>query len=359
MRKMMLLIFALISFVANSANLYSIGNGNWNDPTKWSYTSNGAPCGCVPNPNVDNIHVETDITMTSNIVIFNSLTVSGNLHTLTYNMDIKGGATLEVSGTLEVNNLKFFNGSFINVTSTGVIIVHGNLDNANNSDNVMIEGSISVSGTFNNGNGGDIIGSGSITASSFTGTGTTFGYTNEDIPPGTVSTGSLPITLLSFEIICNGNNSRTINWTTSSENNTNLFIIQSSYDGVFWVDIDTVQASYQSNTNKTYSITDNTNYGYPNIIYYQLYEVDIDGYTQIFWMNSSHCELTNIPEIYPNPINFGESLYISEYVKNIEVYDILGRQATCIFRDGEIEGLSSGLYLIITDGVKKYKIIVK
>jgi len=360
-KKNFVILFFLLSLNVFGINYYSIGNGNWSDPTMWSYTSGGISCGCTPPYSTsDNIHIETDITLTNNLSIKTggSLTISGNLHTLIYDLEIKGGGVLEVSGILEINNLNFFNGSFINITSTANVIVHGNLINSNNSDNVTIDGNITVSGTFDNGNGGDILGNGNISAGTFTGTGTTFGFENGIIPPGTtVSTGSLPIELGSFSINC-VDNYRVITFTTLSEHNVKHFIIQCSIDGTIWSDIQTIPAIGYSSAQQIYNWVDTEIYS--QTIYYQLFECDNDGYTKIFGTYASDCNLTSSEiNIYPNPVQHNNDIYVVGSINELKVYDIIGKEVPFKLKDDNtIQGLASGLYIIIVNGIRTFKLII-
>lgn len=255
--------------------------GSWDNSAYWSNTSNGSPCGCWPGSNPSSTtytYIETDMNMSVSITEFGYLSISTgkSLTSTTNSLEIKNGATLIVYGTLEVYDLTFYNGSIIDIKSGAVIIVHHNFTNNNNSDNVTINGSVSVSGVFSNGTGGVIIGSGVISATDYTGSGTTFGYTNSTIPDGsTISEGSLPVQLAYF-------NAQSVkgkvylNWTTMSEVNNNYFEVQRSEDAFNFNVLNQIAGAGNSNKIIDYNYIDEN--VYPNkIYYYRLKQVDFDG----------------------------------------------------------------------------------
>jgi len=285
MKKLILLILLQYLYaVVFSANTfyYSIVNGNWNAGTTWSSTSGGASCNCNPGTqpgSSDYQYIQTDVSL--NIATLKEkgyIEISANksLYTTVNNVEIQSTGTLIVYGTLEVNNLVFYNGSKITVHPGGKIIVHGNFTNNNNSDNVIINGSITVSGVFDNGNGGVVSGSGVISASSYTGNGTTFGYTNSDIPAGSsVSQGSLPVNLIYFN--ANVVQSKVyIQWTTASEINNNYFEIQRSEDAINFHTIAKIYGAGNSNSIINYEYIDEIS-PESNVYYYRLHQVDFNG----------------------------------------------------------------------------------
>lgn len=169
----------------------------------------------------------------------------------------------------------------------------------------------------------------------------------------------LPVDLSSTPTIqCNGS-SRTISWTTASEANTNYFILESSTEGMLWSNIATIPAAGWSNSLINYVYTDNIDYG--AVVYYQIREIDYDGYQKLFGVYYSLCEtVTGIVEIYPNPINEGESFIVNSKtdIASIDVVDILGREIHATFINGELSGLTSGIYFVTVNGTRTFKLIV-
>ncbi|MEI9943343.1 MAG: GEVED domain-containing protein [Chitinophagaceae bacterium] len=107
----------------------------------------------------------------------------------------------------------------------------------------------------------------------------------------------LPLTLTNFTV-ARQNNHAILNWSTSSELNTQSFIIERSTNGNNYVSIGTVAAAGNSNTTLHYNFTDNTTAA---VNYYRLKMLDIDGkftYSEIRLLNFSS---EKIIIVYPNP----------------------------------------------------------
>ncbi len=340
-RGVLLVLLISLSLTGISVDKYSILDGggipgNWTNGGYWSNSSGGAPSGVAPSSS-DNINVETDVTLNVNLIggdaISGILTINAgsSLSTTTKDIIIKTGGYLYVYGTLEVQNLQFDKNSVIYVGEGGVIIVHNTFANKNNSDNVKINGSVSAD-VFNNGQGGIVEGSGSITANAFEGSGTTFGVANKDIAPGsTVSEDLLPIELLGFTVKAIDNSKVELNWSTCTEINNDFFTIERSNDGVIFEEIDYIEGAGNSNRIINYSQIDyNPNNG---INYYRLKQTDFNGdfeYFNIEVVNLSIEKETSV-SLYPNPVNTNNlmSYSIDGLLNNLNVEiiinDMLGR----------------------------------
>ena len=86
----------------------------------------------------------------------------------------------------------------------------------------------------------------------------------------------LPISLVSFSGHNNGGNNL-LEWTTSSEANSNYFELQRSTDGINFVKAANIPAAGNSSTAKNYNYTDNISAINSNLFYYRLMQVDISG----------------------------------------------------------------------------------
>ncbi len=105
----------------------------------------------------------------------NTIIAVGNTVTLTGNLTVKNGVTLTVRGKLIASAVDFQNGSIVIVESGGILQV-SSLTNSNNSTNVTINGSLTISGNFTANTGSALSGSGTMNVSGTTsGTGTSFG----------------------------------------------------------------------------------------------------------------------------------------------------------------------------------------
>jgi hypothetical protein len=89
-------------------------------------------------------------------------------------------------------------------------------------------------------------------------------------------TDPLPIQLTSFNANCD-NGSALITWITQSELNNDHFTVERSPDGMTYQAIATVAGAGNSNTQRTYSVTDPE--PLPGTSYYRLSQTDFDGKT--------------------------------------------------------------------------------
>jgi alpha-tubulin suppressor-like RCC1 family protein len=117
-------------------------------------------------------------------------------------------------------------------------------------------------------------------------------------PSGTVV--CLPVNYIYFDGVNEGNINH-IRWATSSEQSSNYFELERSYDGVNWVTINKVKASGNANSVKEYSYDD---IGIKSgTIYYRIVETDFEGATS----STNVISITSKSEvaimIIPNPNN--------------------------------------------------------
>ncbi|HET6243431.1 MAG: T9SS type A sorting domain-containing protein [Bacteroidetes bacterium] len=368
------LSFCLILLIPSvfSATLYSRANGPYGTTGTWSIVSHVGPsCSCIPNNN------DIVIIGNGNNITFSTLIIigSGNVASLTVNtgsfltgngtsdIEIKTGGTLNIGGTVTTRNISFANGSIINVESTGVLIVTGNLTNNNNSSNVTFNGAISVSGNFNNGNGGDISGNGSLSVEgTINNTGTTFGCSGSNCCEGNPCTFSitLPIELLSFEAFSH-DNSIVLKWVTASETNNDFFTIEKTTDGIEFTEVHKLKAA--GNSRQIISYSQNDLHPFPGLSYYRLKQTDYDGkfsFSDLVAVNFDKKEMASF-SVFPNPAPIGSALNIliaGELNKEIliVVVDMSGREyySKVIVLDNNktvvaidpYDRLPSGVYLI-------------
>ncbi len=180
-----------------------------------------------------------------------------------------------------------------------------------------------------------------------------------DITPG----GSvLPIHLLFFNAVANGNREIALNWTTATELNTKLFEIQRSTDAVNFTKIGKVNAVNNSSTNKAYSYIDHNVLS--NVVYYyRLKLMDLDNTFNLSKIVSAKLQTTNTGEninIYPNPTIDHIIIDIDNFSNfhgyQIKIFNALGQpifqsivnnQLTYI--DSKIWGKSGVYFITITN----------
>jgi autotransporter-associated beta strand protein len=110
----------------------------------------------------------------------------------------------------------------------------------------------------------------------------------------------LPVDLISFQVSCD-QSTVNLEWTTASELNASHYIVQTSRDGVLWMDLAQVNAVGNSNIETNYLYSD-VYHGY--LVYYRLVQVDFDGNQEIFGPISSLCEnKQDYIKLFPNPIS--------------------------------------------------------
>ncbi|MGZ3864426.1 MAG: T9SS type A sorting domain-containing protein [Bacteroidia bacterium] len=118
---------------------------------------------------------------------------------------------------------------------------------------------------------------------------------------------SLPISLLSFSAVPDGNKKVDLNWTTQTEVNNKYFTVERSADGQNFTELENVTSKApHGNSNKklTYKLTDHSPLS--GVSYYRLKQTDYNGKSESF--NTVNVSLSNAGiqfMVYPNP-NSGE-----------------------------------------------------
>jgi hypothetical protein len=154
----------------------------------------------------------------------------------------------------------------------------------------------------------------------------------------------LPVELLSFDVNCEGGNTKEISWSTASERNSNYFSIEKSSDGVDWIEINRVEAAGNSSSIIQYSMIDSASD--ENTVYYRLNQVDNDGKNKLYDAQSIVCLENETVRIFPNPTTDGK-FSLSKDVE-YEIFDNIGNKINTIEK--------SGIYFILVEG-KLYKLI--
>ncbi|MBI4646278.1 MAG: T9SS type A sorting domain-containing protein, partial [Bacteroidia bacterium] len=190
----------------------------------------------------------------------------------------------------------------------------------------------------------------------------------------------LPVELLFFNCQCRGA-AVEFNWATASEMNNDYFTIERSSDGILFQPVHIEKGAGNSNTIITYSFINNvqTRHG---VSYFRLKQTDYDGnfkYSDEIYVNCSG-EALSAPAInvFPNPANQGESIYISfsalpDEEISVNIVNILGEQIYSeiipVIKDMSASAtyelnlyLTAGIYyFVVSAGSKRYyqKFIIK
>jgi len=135
----------------------------------------------------------------------------------------------------------------------------------------------------------------------------------------------VPLNLSSFNYIGH-NKAVELTWQTSTESNTNQFIVERSSDGINFSPIGTVKAAGTSNSIKQYNLMDNDP-GYLN--HYRLKQVNLDGsftYSQVLYVKFLNA---NPIKIVTNPVNNDLNIQVNSLTANagiLLIYDFHGKQ---------------------------------
>ncbi|MDZ4756512.1 MAG: T9SS type A sorting domain-containing protein [Bacteroidota bacterium] len=115
---------------------------------------------------------------------------------------------------------------------------------------------------------------------------------------------ALPVILSSFNLIKN-DKLVTLSWSTTSETSSELFMIQRSFDGVYFETINEQAAQGNSFTKINYSYTDSLN-DQTGTIYYKLLQKDVNQYAKsvgVKTINFNGAAILLPLTLYPNPAN--------------------------------------------------------
>lgn len=145
-------------------------------------------------------------------------------------------------------------------------------------------------------------------------------------------TNPLPVSLTKFTVDCE-NGSTFVRWTTESESNSSLFIIEKSQDLITWVEAGRHIAAGYSNQTINYEM--NFPSETASTTYFRLRQIDNNGEIQIFDSKGVQCDPNAIPvnesvNLYPNPTidNFTIDLVSADTYNEstVQVFDMSGRQ---------------------------------
>ena len=167
----------------------------------------------------------------------------------------------------------------------------------------------------------------------------------------------LPVQFTLFNAKC-VNKKVLLTWKTAQEQNSSHFDIEKGEDGIHWNVIGAVPATGNSNSERSYSFTDN-NPAQNN--YYRIAEHDLDGRSQFTSIVHSSCNTTNMFNLWPNPVHGKTFINITADNASqvmIKVFDSKGalvKMQRAIVLQGsnqisvDIKALSSGVYSLSVD----------
>ena len=181
-----------------------------------------------------------------------------------------------------------------------------------------------------------------------------------------ISTTPLPVTLLNFTASASDNQNVLLEWSTTSETNSQQFDIENSQDGKLWHLKGTVQAGGESSTKLLYNFEDMSPFSGTNL--YRLKMLDVDGTFSYSHIRNVTLLSDSRTTFYPNPVS--DKLYVKAgdltQVREITIYGISGTKvltAPSVSSTGiDVKSLQAGIYLVkmtMSNGVSEsQKIIV-
>jgi hypothetical protein len=175
---------------------------------------------------------------------------------------------------------------------------------------------------------------------------------------GYSSNTPLPITLLDFDASCQESDSISVTWTTASEIQNKLFVVEQSENALNWTAIGEQNGAVNSNAVIRYDRTFMPRY--KGASYLRLKQIDLNGQVKTFDPIFLNCTkaLENNFSMSPNPANdFTELTFTSDTDGQVvlSVYSISGqliKQHTAGFRRGstsvriDMSELPAGVYYL-------------
>jgi len=245
---------------------------------------------------------------------------------------------LNVTGTLTIHgNVTMGDDAVLDIS--GNVSVGGNFTGGTDAM-VNVDGTLDVTGTIDTGAGSVLTGTGTVTTGSCTG------------DPDFCSGGPLPIELAYF----NGrgkSSSIILNWTTTSEEQFDYFLVQKSANTVTFSDIGKVEGQGSKSTSLDYVFEDEKPFNGLN--YYRLKAVDLDGTFEIFNVISIDFSFDRLPiAIYPNPTlnqkftieNFDQSQSIYFELLNLFGNSVIQSSLNFGTNDYDLVNVKPGLYIL-------------
>lgn len=148
--------------------------------------------------------------------------------------------------------------------------------------------------------------------------------TTSDFFCGTV----LPVELIKFDIKAKGCGAN-LTWSTASEINNDFFVVEYSYDGANWEEIDKVKGAGNSTKIINYSF-DDLNCSHNRLVYYRIVQTDFDGTKSLSNVKSLNLYQPYTMKMYPNPSKGNTTVEINaefgDKTGNIVVSSLAGQR---------------------------------
>ena len=161
--------------------------------------------------------------------------------------------------------------------------------------------------------------------------------------------GALPVSLRDFTAL-KQESTTLLSWITTSENNSDHFVIERSVDGKNWISIGKVTAFGSPSQEQKYNTTDNLPESGVN--YYRLKMVDLDGSFSYSQIRSVHFPEFAWAKMYPNPVS--HNLHISIRNKQVRKLRLIDTSGKILYRSNvdspemelNMQPYSSGVFFV-------------
>lgn len=141
-----------------------------------------------------------------------------------------------------------------------------------------------------------------------------------------LSNNTLPVSLTAFSADCD-NNEIHLQWSTASETNNAVFVVERSPDAVQWQIAGTVAGAGNSNSLNTYTFTDAKPLTADN--YYRLSQTDFNGWRDTLGIVSASCGQMNASVSYfPNPFSSEVTVHMTNMTSDkavLNIFDAIGQ----------------------------------
>ncbi len=172
--------------------------------------------------------------------------------------------------------------------------------------------------------------------------------------------GPMPVTLAKFGATLLQNNQVKVDWITSMEINCSHFIVQRSYDGNIFSDVQTVAGNGTTNNVHSYSVTDSAYSFTGSVVYYRLKQIDLDGKVNLSKTVSVKTKKINQSvSVSPNPfsefikvtVEWNAAEPVTVKIFTVQGKEVVSKQMTLnkgfnSFKIDNLSNLPAGMFLL-------------
>jgi len=163
----------------------------------------------------------------------------------------------------------------------------------------------------------------------------------------------LPIDLIFFKSICDGN-SAVLYWSTATETNNAYFTIEAAESAnADFVPVAKVNGAGNSNEVLNYSVEVES-----SAKYFRLKQTDYDGKFTYSDVIAVDCEGSPV-QLFPTLVAEGENIIIIGEVSSIRVFDSMGREVVPEINENKVCCLEPGMYFFVINGKSNHKVVVQ